>query len=246
MKLILKKAHCYLYMGSVALFYFLLYPFLWYFSRKPSTYPQMNRFRQLWGFLSSAFAGIFYSFTYEVPLDRSRPYIICPNHSSNLDITAMSLLVKNDCSFMGKEELTEGLVTGLFFRTVDIPVDRESKMSSYRAFKKGMEKLQSGITMIVFPEGKISDDYPPQLQDFKNGPFRLAIEAGVPIVPVTSLNSWKILWDTGIKHGSKPGICHIYVHKPIETKGLTVDDADNLRYEVYRIMKEKFEEQTSS
>ena len=233
-------------MGSVALFYFLLYPFLWYFSRKPSTYPQMNRFRQLWGFLSSAFAGIFYSFTYEVPLDRSRPYIICPNHSSNLDITAMSLLVKNDCSFMGKEELTEGLVTGLFFRTVDIPVDRESKMSSYRAFKKGMEKLQSGITMIVFPEGKISDDYPPQLQDFKNGPFRLAIEAGVPIVPVTSLNSWKILWDTGIKHGSKPGICHIYVHKPIETKGLTVDDADNLRYEVYRIMKEKFEEQTSS
>jgi len=147
---------------------------------------------------------------------------------------------------MGKEELTEGLVTGLFFRTVDIPVDRESKMSSYRAFKKAMEKLQSGITMIVFPEGKISDDYPPQLQDFKNGPFRLAIEAGVPIVPVTLLNSWKILWDTGIKYGSKPGICHIYVHKPIETKALTVGDADNLRDEVYRIMKGKFEEQTSS
>jgi len=228
-------------MGSVAIFYFLLFPVLWYFSRKPSTYPQMNKFRRLWGFLSSAFAGIFYTFTYEVPLDRAKPYIICPNHTSNLDITAMSLLVKNDCSFMGKEELTEGLVTSLFFRTVDIPVNRESKMSSFRAFKKAMEKLQNGITMIVFPEGKIPDDYPPQLHDFKNGPFRLAIEAGVPIVPVTSLNNWKLLWDNGTKYGSNPGICRIYIHKPIETKNLTVDDADNLRDEVYRIMKEKFD-----
>ena len=147
---------------------------------------------------------------------------------------------------MGKEELTEGLVTSLFFRTVDIPVNRESKMSSFRAFKRAMERLQSGISMIIFPEGKISDDYPPKLHDFKNGPFRLAIEAGIPIVPVTSVNNWKLLWDTGTKHGSKPGICHIYVHKPIETKHLTVDDADSLRDEVYRIMKEKFEEQATS
>jgi 1-acyl-sn-glycerol-3-phosphate acyltransferase len=202
----------------------------------------MNKIRRLWGFLSSACVGIFYRFTYEVPLDRKNPHIICPNHTSNLDITAVSLLVKNDCCFMGKEELTEGLVTSLFFRTVDIPVNRESRMSSFRAFKKAMEKLQGGITMIIFPEGKIPDDYPPQLHAFKNGPFRLAIEAGVPIVPVTSLNTWKLLWDTGTKHGSRPGICNVFIHKPIETKHLTVEDADNLRDEVYRIMKEKFEE----
>jgi 1-acyl-sn-glycerol-3-phosphate acyltransferase len=104
-----------------------------------------------------------------------------------------------------------------------------------------MERLDSGITMIVFPEGKIPDNYPPRLHAFKNGPFRLAIEAGVPIVPVTSLNSWEILWDTGTKYGSKPGICKVYVHQPIETKHLTVDDADSLRDEVYRIMAEKFE-----
>jgi len=246
MKLILKKAHIYLYVISVALFYFLLYPFLWYFSRKPSNYKYMNKIRRVWGFLSSACVGIFYKFTYEVPLDRKNPYIICPNHTSNLDITAMSLLVKNDCCFMGKEELTEGMVTSLFFRTADIPVNRESRMSSFRAFKKAMEKLQGGITMIIFPEGKIPDDYPPQLHAFKNGPFRLAIEAGVPIVPVTSLNTWELLWDTGTKHGSKPGVCRVYVHKPIETRHLTVDDADNLRDEVYQTMKEKFEEQTIS
>jgi 1-acyl-sn-glycerol-3-phosphate acyltransferase len=243
MKLILKKAHIYLYVISVTLFYFLLYPFLWYYSHRTADYKHMNKLRRIWGFLSSAGVGIFYKFTYEVPIDRTATYIICPNHASNLDISAMCILVRNDCCFMGKEELTEGVVTSLFFRTVDIPVNRESKMSSFRAFKKAMEKLQNGITMIIFPEGKIGDDYPPTLHPFKNGPFRLAIEAGVPIIPVTSLNTWQVLWDSGTKYGSKPGICNIFVHKPIETSHLTIDDADSLRDEVYRIMKEKFEQQ---
>jgi 1-acyl-sn-glycerol-3-phosphate acyltransferase len=241
MKLILKKAHGYIYVISVAFFYFLFYPLLYYFSRKPGHYKHMNKLRRAWAFLSPAFAGIFYQFTYEAPLDRTKTYIICPNHTSNLDISAMCLLVKSDCSFMGKEELTEDIVTRLFFRTVDIPVNRDSKMSSFRAFKKAIEKLENGITVIIFPEGGIANDYPPRLQEFKNGPFRLAIEAKVPIVPVTSLNTWKILWDNGAKYGSKPGICNIFVHRPIETAHLTIDDADNLRDEVYRIIQRKFE-----
>ena len=243
MKLILKKGHNYLYVISVAFFYFLLYPLLYLFSHNPAHYKYMNKLRRVWAFLSSAFAGIFYSFTYEAPLDRNKTYIICPNHTSNLDISAMCLLVKGDYSFMGKDELSEGIVTRLFFRTVDVPVNRDSKMSSYRAFKKAMKKLESGITMIIFPEGGIADDYPPKVQEFKKGPFRLAIEAKIPIVPVTSLNTWNVLWDTGKRFGSKPGICRVFVHKPIKTDHLTIDDADNLRDEVYRIIRQKFEEQ---
>lgn len=137
---------------------------------------------------------------------------------------------------MGKQELEDGLVTGLFFRTVDITVNRESKMSSFRAFKKASERLQEGISLIIFPEGGISDQYPPQLCPFKNGPFRLAIELNIPIIPVSSLNTWKILWDTGTKYGSRPGIAKFKVHKPIDTSVLSVDDADTLRDEVYEII----------
>ncbi|MGZ3752820.1 MAG: lysophospholipid acyltransferase family protein [Mucilaginibacter sp.] len=241
MKLLLKKIHIYLYVISVSFFYFLFYPALYVFSHKHTNYKYMNKLRRAWAFLSSACAGIFYRFTYEVPLDRKRTYIICPNHTSNLDISAMSLLVKNNCSFMGKEELTEGIVTSLFFRTVDIPVNRDSKMSSFRAFKKAMERLENGTTMIIFPEGKIADDYPPKLHQFKNGPFRLAIEGKIPVVPVTILNTWEMLWDNGIKFGSKPGICRVFVHKPIETDHLTLGDADKLRDDVYGIIKDKFE-----
>lgn len=144
---------------------------------------------------------------------------------------------------MGKQELEDGLVTGLFFRTVDIPVNRDSKMSSFRAFKKASERLQEGISLIIFPEGRISDHYPPQLCPFKNGPFRLAIELKIPVIPVSSANTWQILWDTGIKHGSRPGISKFKVHKPIETAHLSIDDADVLRDEVFEIMNNdlKFE-----
>jgi len=237
--LILKKVHIYLYVFSVALSYFLFWPFFKFFSLNPNRYRNMNRFRRYWAIISSALVGFFYRFTYEEPIDWSKAYIVCPNHTSNLDISAMCVLVNTNCSFMGKEELKDALVTGLFFRTVDIPVNRDSKMSSYRAFKKATEKLRDGITLIIFPEGKISDDYPPTLHEFKNGPFRLAIEHKIPIIPVSSSNTWLKLWDDGTKHGTRPGICDIHVHKPIETTSMALDEADNLRDKVYNIIAQK-------
>jgi 1-acyl-sn-glycerol-3-phosphate acyltransferase len=234
---ILKKIHVYLYVLSVALTYFLFWPVFYYCSKKPSRYRTMNAFRRVWGFISSALVGFFYKFKHEQPIDWSKTYIVCPNHTSNLDIAAMCVLVNNNCSFMGKETLKDGLVTGLFFRSVDIPVNRDSNISAFRAFKKATEKLQEGITMVIFPEGKIADDYPPHLHSFKNGPFRLAIENKIPIIPISSANTWKMLWDDGTKYGTRPGICKFKIHKPIETSDMTVDDADALKDRVYELIK---------
>lgn len=142
---------------------------------------------------------------------------------------------------MGKEELLQGFVTRIFFKSVDIPVNRKSNVSSFRAFKRAGERLQNGITLMIFPEGIIPNNYPPELHPFKNGPFRLAIEQKIPIIPVSSLNTWKILWDDGAKHGSTPGICKIFVHQPIETTHLTVEDTDTLRDNVQNIIRQKIE-----
>jgi 1-acyl-sn-glycerol-3-phosphate acyltransferase len=201
----------------------------------------MNRLRRFWAFISSALVGFFYRFEYEQPIDWSKPYIICSNHTSNLDIASMCILVNCNCSFMGKEELMDGLVTGLFFRSVDIPVNRESKMSSYRAFKEATERLKRGISLVIFPEGGIAEDYPPKLQSFKNGPFRMAIDLKVPIIVVSSPNVWKMLWDDGTKHGTRPGIGTIYVHQPIETASLALTDADTLRDTVYDIINQRLQ-----
>lgn len=241
MNLLLKKAHSHFYRYSVGFFFYLFYPFLYYTSRKPERYPAMNFFRRICAYLSSTVSGIIYRVKYEQQIDWSQTYIVCPNHTSNVDISAMSLLVKNNFCFIGKEELASQPVTSLFFKTIDIPVNRDSKMSSFRAFKMAGERLQNGMTLIIFAEGKIPDDYPPQLHPFKNGPFRLAIELKIPIIPVTSLNTWKVLWDTGLERGSRPGICDIFVHKPIETAHLRIEDADALRDEVYGLIQQKLE-----
>jgi 1-acyl-sn-glycerol-3-phosphate acyltransferase len=239
MKLMLQKLHAYAYMFAVLLLYTFFYPFFYYFSRKPSRYRILNKLRTKWAKWSSAISGIFYQFEYETAIDWSKTYVICPNHTSNLDVSWATILTKNNFSFMGKEELLQNPTTKLFFKTIDITVKRDSNISAFKAFKRASGYLKNGMTMIIFPEGKIAEDYPPQLQEFKIGPFRLAIEQQVPVIPVTSFNTWRILWDDGLKYGSKPGICHIYVHNPIETVGLKLTDADALRDEVFRIINQK-------
>lgn len=242
MKLALKKAHRTFYRYSLAFIFYVLWPFIYFASRKPSRYPMLNVLRKMCASFSSTVSGIFYSVKFEQQVDWSRTYIICPNHTSNLDIMSVSSIPKNTFCFMGKHELLDNPLLGIFFRSIDIPVNRDSKMSSYRAFKQTSERLEGGMSVVIFPEGTISKDYPPQLQEFKNGPFRLAIELKIPILPITSLDTWKIMWDSGSEYGSRPGICNIFVHQPIETSGMTVEDADLLKDEVYRVIKEKLDE----
>lgn len=241
MKIVFKRIHTYFYRYSVAFFFILVWPVLYFLSRKESRYKYINQFRRFIIFLSTTISGIFFHVQFEEPVDWKRTYIICGNHTSNLDVSALSMAAKNNFCFIGKEELLDNLVLGFFFRTIDITVNRDSKMSSFRAFKLAAERLKNGISVVIFPEATIPDDYPPTLHPFKNGAFRLAIELKIPILPVTSVDTWKVLWDTGIQYGSRPGICDIFVHKPIETAQLTLDDADALRDEVYDIIKQKFE-----
>jgi 1-acyl-sn-glycerol-3-phosphate acyltransferase len=201
----------------------------------------MNRMRWIFSYFSSLFSGFLFRFDFDEKIDWSKNYIICANHTSNLDITAIILLVKRNYVFFGKEELLDNFVTGIYFRTIDIPVNRESKISAFRAFKKAEEKLKEGKNLVIFPEGMISEHYPPVLQPFKNGPFRLAIEQGVQILPVTICNNWGLMWDDGKKHGTKPGICEIHVHAPIDTANLTTDDSEGLKNEVFEIISNRLE-----
>lgn len=239
MKRFFKRAHLFLYHLIVAFFLALLYPFLYYFSRKPGRYPQLNRLRRFYSHVSSVTAGFFFRYHFEKPIDWGRNYIICANHTSNLDIPSISYLVKGNFAFMGKDDLLGNPVTALFFKTVDIPLNRNSKMSAFRAFKRAGDYLKQGLSVVIFPEGGISDSYPPQLAAFKNGPFRLAIEQNVPIIPVSIPDNYKKMWDDGSKYGTSPGVARIFVHEPVITNALSLEDADDLRNTVYNIINTK-------
>lgn len=236
MKRLFKSAHLYYFQVWLALVFTSLYPIIYYFSRSPVKFHGMNRMRLIFSYISSVFSGFIFRFSYEEKIDWSKQYIICANHTSNLDITAIILLAKRNYVFLGKEELLDNFITGIYFRTIDIPLNRESKMSAFRAFKKAEESLKDGKNVVIFPEGMISENYPPVLQPFKNGPFKLAIEQGVNILPITICNNWNLMWDDGKRYGTSPGICDICVHTPIDTSSLSSADAEDLKIKVYGII----------
>ena len=235
MILFLRRVHSYWYQLMVVIFFFLLFPLFFYFSRKPERYPVLNKLRKFWSQISFYSSGIFYQVSYAAGAEPNGNYIYCGNHASHIDTPFMCIIAKSNFHFMGKHELLEHPVLGLFFKTIDIPVNRESKISGYRAFKKAGENLANGMGLIIFPEGKIPENYP-VMDEFKAGAFRLAIENKIPVIPVTFLNNYEFFPDDGEKKGTRPGISKIYINAPIETANLSLDDDKLLRDQVFNII----------
>lgn len=236
----LKQVHRFYSIGIILIFSLIFYPFYYFAAKSPKTYGFLNWLRKLKSRLCAFFIGLSPSFTFEEPLKGNQTYIYCANHTSNHDIMLLCILAEGRFHFMGKDELLKNPVLRIFFKTIDIPVNRDSKISAFRAFKRAADNLGNGMSLIIFPEGGISAaHYPPQLMPFKNGPFRLAIEQKVPIVPVSVINIWKRMWDDGKKLGSSPGKVNIYVHKPVLTTNLTINDSDALKDRIFDLINSK-------
>ena len=104
-----------------------LYPFIRYALSNPKRYPLGHKIRRIWGkvLLVTGFVKVIQII--EEPFDTSKPYIICPNHTSQLDIVTLTVKLNQlDFSFMAKKELEEIPVFGIWFRTIDIAVDRKN------------------------------------------------------------------------------------------------------------------------
>lgn len=240
---LLRKLHRLWYLFSVLFFFILFFPILYPLSKNPAKhYAAIAKIRRWIALLGTTFSGISFKVDFEIPIDWSRPYVICPNHTSILDITVLTHLCPQPFSFMGKIELLKNPVTRIFFKSIDIAVDRKSKVSAFRAFKKADQILKEGKSVVIFPEGKIDDEYPPRLHEFKSGSFRLAIDNKIDILPVVIQDAWRTLWDDGIKYGSRPGVVHIKVLEPIDTEKLTDNEFDELQDYVYAKMKSHWQE----
>lgn len=235
MILFLRRFHHYWYQFFVAFFFAVLFPVFYYYSRKPERYPTLNKFRKLWSQLSFFFSGIFYEVIYTKGQEPFGTYIYCGNHASHIDTPFMCIIARGNYHFIGKHELLVHPVLKLFFKTIDIPVNRESKISGYRAFKKAAENIAAGMSLIIYPEGGIPASYP-VMDEFKAGAFRLAIENKTPIVPITFLNNFTFFPDDGDEKGTTPGISRIIIDPPIPTAHLSVNDDEVLRDQVYRII----------
>lgn len=163
--------------------------------------------------------------------------MFCPNHTSYLDIILIYLAIPCYFHTMGKAELLKVPLFRRFFEKMNIPVNRKSNKDSHRAYQRAASDIDKGISITLFPEGTIHLNCP-VIGRFKNGPFRLAIEKQVPIVPITFMNNWSLLPDDYYNHVGHPGIAHVIVHDPIPTKGMTEENLEELKSAVYKAINQ--------
>src|SRR5690606_35170599 len=139
------------------------------------------------------------------------------NHSSYVDIPAITVMMPLYFNFMAKDELRKVPIFGIFFSTIDISVQRKNAVAAHNAFKKAGERLKRGTSMCLFPEGTITASAP-KLEPFKDRAYRLAIEHQVPILPNTPPDNGKRLPDG--KLFCTPSKIRMFVHRPISVDHL--------------------------
>lgn len=211
----------------------ILYPFFYFLLLNKKNFKYAFLLKKFWAAWILTIPGIFIKTKRKISKEKlPQPCIYVSNHVSYLDIVASYLIIPKYYVFMGKQELDKAPLFRIFFKEMNILVDRKSNIGSHRAFLRAGKNIEEGSSVFLFPEGTISSKG--VLRGFKNGAFKLAIEKQVPIVPVTFLNNWKLLQNGGFfKSHGRCGISKIVIHEPVSTIGMTENDLIPLRSQVY-------------
>ncbi|HTT24562.1 MAG TPA: lysophospholipid acyltransferase family protein [Candidatus Sulfotelmatobacter sp.] len=147
--------------------------------------------------------------------DHSRSYIFMTNHASNLDPPIEVPLIPRRTSVMVKKELFKTPILGAAMRLGNlVPVDRGNREAGIDAVHAAKSVVDQGINMIIYVEGKRSFDG--KLLPFKKGPFYLAMECGVPVIPMTIAGTHYAMPKR--RFAIKPGKVQVIFHQPIEPK----------------------------
>jgi len=146
-------------------------------------------------------------------LDPARTYIYMSNHASNIDPPLMIPLLPKRTSVLVKKELFKIPLLARAMRLGSlVPVDRGNREAGIEAVRAGSAVVRQGLDMTIYVEGGRSCDG--KLRPFKKGPFYLAMECNVPVVPVT-ISGTHYIMPKG-RFALKPGKVEVIFHDPIE------------------------------
>ncbi len=166
-----------------------------------------------------------------VPADRAVLFV--SNHQGNFDIPILLGCIDKPKAFIAKIEILKLPLIRTWMKQMNcVFMDRQDMRQSLKVMNEATEYLKQGYSMVIFPEGTRSKGE--AMGEFKAGSLRLAIKAGVPIVPVTIKGSYKLMEENGF--AIKPAEVEVVISEPIETKGLTKEQANGLNEEVYSII----------
>jgi 1-acyl-sn-glycerol-3-phosphate acyltransferase len=207
-----------------------------YFSRTGNA---PHRVARLWGRLILFFSHVPVRVRGLSQLTPDQSCIYMANHQSNFDIPVLLAFLPVQFRWLAKEELFRIPVFGRSMRGCGyISIDRSDRRSAFKSLKLAAEAIRGGVSVLIFPEGTRSVDG--SIQAFKKGGFVLAIESGVPIVPVCIQGTHAIMPKGHLS--IRPGPVTLKILAPIDTMAFTYKTKERLMDEVHEAISLAFSE----
>lgn len=170
-------------------------------------------------------------------INPSKSYIYMSNHQGNFDIPILQACLPVQFRWLAKAELFNIPVFGYAMkRAGNISIDRSNRQSAFKSLRNAAKVIRNGVSVLIFPEGTRSNDG--NIREFKKGGFILALDSGVPIVPVITHGLWELMLKNKVL--AKPGKVLIEIKKPVESACYNRKTKDNLLKEVRYIICESF------
>ncbi len=171
-------------------------------------------------------------------IPRDTAVVFVGNHQGYFDIPILLGFVNKTKAFISKIEILKVPYLSDWMKLMQCTfLDRKDMRQSVRAMAEAVETVKRGYSLVIFPEGTRSKGYP--VGEFKAGSFKLALKTGVPIVPVTIDGSWRLLEEKG--YFQKTSI-RVTLHAPIQTAGLSKEEAAALPEKVRSIVLSALDE----
>lgn len=164
---------------------------------------------------ASALIGLELEVRGEHHLWQQRPAVFAFNHQSNVDLVVMLKLLRRDLTGIGKAEIRNMPVIGRVLEMSGaVLIDRANSRSAVAAIEPLIDVIRDeGKSLIIAPEGTRS--LSTRLLPFKKGAFHIAMQAGVPLVPVVIHNSTDVSPKGSMLY--RPGTIHVDVLPPVDT-----------------------------
>lgn len=173
--------------------------------------------------LALSLAGVRVNVTGGHHLWSERPAVFIFNHQSFLDGFVVMKLLREDVTGVAKKEVAKQPLFGQFAKFANMAfVDRGDSAQARQALDPVVRRLSEGYSIAISPEGTRSPT--PRVGRFKKGAFHMAMQGGVPIVPIVIRNAGELLW-----RGStfiRPGTVDVVVHRPISVADWRVEELD--------------------
>jgi len=158
-------------------------------------------------------------------VDKSQSYVIVSNHQSQYDIFVLYGWLDIDFKWVMKKELRKVPGIGVSCEKIGhVFIDRFNRQAAMASLEEAKGRIVHGTSIVFFPEGTRTKDG--SLGRFKKGAFRMALELGLPILPITIKGTRDILPSGTLD--LLPGRAELIFHAPIEVAGMKKENLDEM------------------